>query len=222
MNDMEFDAFLESVIKENGREYIDYNEEWDKSHVFSRSFERKMKRIIGKQEKYRFYPTTRLPLRKAIMVAAIAIIMMTMLVVTVSAFGKAIWGFIMSIFDTHTHVTMEANEEAPDNIMEIYEVSELPEGYYLEEQNDLVFTIKTVYSNGTDRLTLRQSVKKEYKADIDTENNEARPVYVGDYLGFIIEYDGYSFLEWETDRYVFSLNGCFGKSELISIAETVK
>ena len=65
-------------------------------------------------------------------------------------------------------------------------------------------------------------MKKEYKADIDTENNDAHPVYVGDYLGFLIEYDGYSFLEWETDLYVFSLNGCFGKTELISIAETVK
>lgn len=222
MNDIEFDAFLESVIKEKGREYIEYTEELDKPHVFSRSFEWKMNRMIKKQNRYSFYPTTRLPLRKTVLIAVIMILMMTIMVVTVSAFREAIWSFIMSIFDTHTHVTVEADENAPEEILKIYEIKELPVGYYLEELNDLVYTIKTVYSNGKDRLTLRQSVKKEYKANVNTENNEALPVYVGDYAGFSIEYEGFSFLEWETEDYVFSLTGSFGKDELITIAETIQ
>lgn len=222
MNDMEFDAFLESVIKENGREYIDYNEEWDKPHVFSHSFERKMRRIIGKQERYGFYPTTRLPLRKALVLAVLVIIMMTVLMVTVSAFRDAIFGFFMSVFDTHTRFTVETNDDTPNSIINIYEPTILPKGFEIQTRDELPYKVVTEYDYGELFIVIQQYIKAGYSPDVNTEQANPKPIMINNYKGFIIEIPNHCHITWETDEYVFSVGSNVSKDELIEIVESIK
>ena len=120
---------------------------------------------------------------------------MAVLALSVEASRNAIFNFFMDVFRPFTHVTVKEDTNAPEQIVDIYGITELPEGYELVQRNDLVDTIKTVYSNDVNNLTLRQSVKKDYHSNIDTQNSTPEAIAVNGYNGFIVDYGELCYLE---------------------------
>ncbi len=218
MTDELFDMLLEKAIKSFGEQYVNVDDALLAPHRFSRSFERRANRLIKRQSAVPITVNKRHSLKRTLTIAAVIVILMAVLALSVEASRNAIFNFFMDVFRPFTHVTVKEDTNAPEQIVDIYGITELPEGYELVQRNDLVDTIKTVYSNDVNNLTLRQSVKKDYHANIDTQNSTPEAIAVNGYNGFIVDYGELCYLEWETEHYIFSLMGSFGKEEIIEIA----
>ena len=218
MTDERFDLLLGKAIKSFGEQYVTFDDALFVPHKFSRSFERKMKRLIKQQRTAPIKVTNRRSLKRTLIVAAVIVILMAVLALSIEATRNAIFNFFMDIFRPFMAVSVKEDESAPDDILDIYGLTMLPEGYELVCREEIIKSYKTVYSNDVDELTLRQSVKTDYHEYIDTQHSTQEPAVVNGYNGYIVEFTNSNYLVWETEQYIFTLTGSLDKAELVEIA----
>ena len=227
MTENQFDELLKAAIQEYGGEYIEIPEEMRKPHHFSRSFERRMQKIVrqaGIQVKHR-----RLPLRQLIAIIIAAVMVLSAAAMSVSAVRDVIIGFITEVYETFTGVRAEPSEDAPETLEEIYEVTWVPEGYELIEDIRESGYRTQRFENATTNsvIIFDQYPVSRYSANYDTENAEFKNVLVNGENGMAIEWDDEYELIWKKSNYVLELrmlqgeNGNINKNEMDKIAESV-
>ena len=203
MTENQFDELLKAAIQEYGGEYIEIPEEMRKPHHFSRSFERRMQKLIrqaGIQVKHR-----RLPLRQLIAIIIAAVMVLSAAAMSVSAVRDVIIGFITEVYETFTGVRAEPSEDAPETLEEIYEVTWVPEGFTLTSKYcDAKYRV-TRFENQGKNIVLRQTIVSAYVENYDEEEAEMQAVVVGDSTGFEIQYSYEDIIVWNDEDYVMEL-----------------
>lgn len=203
MTDKRFEELLAEAITEYGGAYIDVPEKMKKSHRFTRSFEKRMQQLIAKERGIR-PPRKRLSLRMLIVVIVTAVIAASS-VMTVSAFREAIIGFITEVYEKFTNVQAEPDEDAPDTLEEIYEVTWVPEGFELVEDEILDVQHKMRFMNYNRFIAFTQFSVSDYSANYDTEKALVSPIKIADCDGFWIVDEETNVLVWESNTYVFEI-----------------
>ena len=192
-------------------------------HRFSRRHKRKMKELF---KEYSRGDKKKMPLKKRIIIAVIAVLLAALTGATAAAVGQRFGIFNVSI--THTEVGVIDAEDAPKRIEDIYYIPVLPEGYgvyqYTARAEWVSWIIPKV--NGGGELLFSQNVKEDYSSRINNQNSGINFIDVGEYEGYYVDfgYDQLS-LEWDHGDYVmglFSVGKDFTIDDLIELALSIQ
>ena len=214
----------ETMIKALSDVYSDKTEEYldslsDDGYEYSEKYNRKIRKIIKTQRKpHSIFMSNAL---KYGVCAAASIIVLATSVITVSAFREPIRDFIVNIFSDNLKVTASNTENAPTEIIEHYEIGNIPEGFELVFQTSERQLASTSYSNNTDYIYFGQYAKEFYK-DVDFDNPE---FYIDEnnqeYL--ISEFkEGELCVIWDNGDYILHINSNLSREEILEICKSVR
>lgn len=224
MTDKQFDAFLENTIKSFGEDYIDFSEDEIIQYTFSRSFERKMARLIWHQKSF-YFPMIKTPTRRTVTIMITAIIVLSTMVMSVSALRETFLRFITEVFDTHTRVQTIQDDDAPKDFEDIYAITNIPDGFEIVFQNDNIEGIPeliTIYRNGQQRIIFSQFIKSQYRVSVNTEGYEMVRVNINGNEGFMIDMVEDIYIAWDNGDYIFEIDSNVGENALMDMANSVK
>ncbi|MBR6627253.1 MAG: DUF4367 domain-containing protein [Lachnospiraceae bacterium] len=214
----------ETLLKALSDMYSDKTEEYlnslsDDDYEYSEKYNRKIRKIVKSQRKphYKFLSNV----LKYGVCAVVSIIVFSGSIITVSAFCKPLHDFIVNIFSDNLKVTVSDIGNAPTEIIEHYEIGNLPEGF------DVIFQVSerqlasTSYSNSTNYIYFGQYAKEFYK-DIDFDNSE---FYLDEnnqeYLISELNVGGLGVI-WDNGDYVLHINSDLPREELLEICKSVR
>lgn len=224
MTERQFDLFLEKTIKNFGDEYIDFSEDTIMQHTFSKEFENKMKKLIRQQKSF-YFPMIKTPLRRIITIMITAAIVLSTMVMSVTAIREAFIHFITEIFDTHTEVQTIPDDTAPERFEDIYTITTIPEGFVITFQNDNYSAtpiLITEYRNGQKRIIFSQYIKSKYDINVNTEGYEMIQIDINGNEGFMIDMGDDIYIAWDNGDYIFEIDSNVSVNELICIANSVQ
>lgn len=224
MTDKQFDVFLENTIKNFGEDYIDFSEETIIQHTFSKRFERKMARLIRQQKSF-YFPMIRTPLRRTVTIIVTVVIVLSTMVMSVSALREAFIRFITEAFNTHTEVQAIQDDTAPESFEDIYVITNIPDGFEIVFQNDNITeapALITEYRNSQQRIIFSQYIKSRYDVNVNTEGFEMVRIDINGNEGFMVDMIDNIYIAWDNGDYIFEIDSNVGKDILIDMAKSVQ
>ena len=217
---MSNDIIREAFIQEAQKRCIEYYSQAAK-HRFSLGYIINRRKIINDYEKSLEKDSKSLRLKP---VLRLNLIIVVVLLAVLASAAFAIYTIING-FSFRTHPT--------HSVVEYLEIdtgkTSIEEEYYLLETDEII--IENEYSSPTWRI-----IQYNYKnhtivfhqntvnssLNINTENRNIEPVYVGDYNGFYIEQDEELILCWFQNGYIFTITGNIDKNESLNLATLTK
>lgn len=224
MTDEQFDLFLEQSIKKYGENYINEEELDYTPHEFSPAFEKKMAKLIKKQKSF-YYPMIKTPLRYSVTIAITILVILSTMVMSISALRSAFIGFITEMFDDHTDIQMVQNDNAPTSFEDIYAITKIPDGFeltYKTENADWEPCLVSDYYSEYNYLIFEQHLKSTYNVAVNTEGYEMIPIKINAYDGFVVNMNNCYYIVWDSGNYVFTITSDLSKIALIEVAESVQ
>jgi hypothetical protein len=200
-------------------------------HIFSRKFEKRMKKIIaGTYEPKIIITHKRNTVKKLTVLLAAALIALLTFAMSVSAVRETIFKFFTQVFATHTVVQADKNSVYPETLDEIYEITKGIEGYRVIQSNETPFDRVIVYDNGQYEIRFTQIIQKYYDNNINSERYEIIPVRIGDNEGIYINMlkQNLEYLSYDNGKYVITFtvynynNYPIGQNALIEMAKSVQ
>lgn len=199
---------LQEAFREAARrEFSMVPAEEDLHWVFSRRFERRMRRIIRAQE-YGYWNLVNTTAKRAAIVAAI-IVMLLSSVMAIRPIRERVIKFFVDVYEEYfeIHFGEEESWDLPERTepMVRYTLTELPEGYeeveFLELehvlwtswQNEDGYGISLQQESGTQEITINIMDERSYKTRI------------GELEVLCQEFDDVRIYVWEEDGYIFYL-----------------
>lgn len=225
MTEKEFDTLIKRAIAEHIDDYIPESEIDYTPHKFSKEFEAKMNKLMGKPS-----TTRRITHKKMITYIAVAIVAASMITLSVGAVREAFIRFITNIFQTHTDVRSVTDNNAPLDFSDKYEItSDMSEFKHIGTSED-VFTREYIYQNEHCIIIYNQYIKEYYNVTENTEGYDMEVIDVNGSEGYYIDLlDLYSKrIAWDNGDYVFSISVTydetyqFDENKLFEIANSVK
>ena len=130
--------------------------------------------------------------------------------------------FFTETFRTHTAVQSADTAEAPETIEVVYTI-DVPEGFEAEDSFVSDIFCNTTYINNNKHIYFSQNIKSEYDVNVNTEDRTMEYVEINGGDGIIVDIgNNEAYISWDNGEYVFEIIGNIGKSELISVAQTVQ
>jgi hypothetical protein len=223
------DNILRQAFQEYMEEKLDSNIYRDESFSTSKSFEKKMSKMI-KSEHNVYHKMTLTKARKALCVA-IAIIILLLSSLSVGAVRDFIANFYIQHFDTHNTLTamLDDNENYPTKIEKVYKLSSIPKGYELSYEDITDNDVSYLYSNSEGKnMLFTQDIKSIFDIDIDNEySNATAEVYQGQ-LYFVNVFDS-DYAEgarvtiiWDNGSYIFCLSAELPKETMLDLCSSLK
>lgn len=225
MTEREFDLLLEESIRAFGNQYIDIPDEaWTYSYEFSPKFEKKMQKLIRREQRF-YFPLVKTPVRRLVTIAVTVVIALSVLTMSVGALRSAFFQFLTEVFHTHTTVMSSETDGSPTDFRDVYEPTEIPDRFELIQKNDSSVDIPylfLIYKKDDQYIRFHQWLKSEYDVNINTEQNKAEPIEINGFEGFLLNTDGDCLITWDNGDYIFEISSSIGKNALISLAESVQ
>ena len=199
---------LQEAFREAARrEFAHVPAEEDLHWVFSRRFERRMRRIIRAQE-YGYWNLVNTTAKRVAIAAAI-IVMLLSTVMAIKPIRERVIKFFVDVYEEYFEIRF--GEEEKDDLdptpkpMVRYTLTELPEGYEEVEFMELDHLLWTEWQNGNANIiTLQQELGTH---EVTFDHTDATPNVVM-YNGKKITYqysDNTNLFIWEEDGYIFHL-----------------
>lgn len=168
---------------------------------FSERFERKMEKLFRSKQAWT-WQLTKTPKRRLLSVI-LAIILLSVLTVSVSAVGKSIYPFIVSFWKDHVSLQMFENEHRTE-ITQHYSLGELPENYKLQKNEQYETLHITKWTYGDKYISLKQATTENVSIHISMNEDTCQYITLrGMELMYIRNHGYYSFI-WEEDGYSFT------------------
>ena len=225
MTEKEFDMLIKRAISEHIDDYITESEIDYTPHKFSKEFENKMNKLMGKPSAIKHITH-----KKMITYIAVAIVAASMITLSVGAVREAFIRFITSIFQTHTDVRSVTDNDAPLDFSDKYEITADISEFNLMSKSEDIFTREYIYQNEHCTIIFNQYIKKYYNVTENTEGYDMEVIEINSSEGYYIDLsDLYSKrIAWDNGDYVFSMSVTydetyqFRKDELFEIANSVQ
>lgn len=201
----------------------------DDSFKTSKSFDKKMAKMI--KTEHNVYHKMTLTKARKILCVAIAIIILLLSLLSVGAVREFIADFFIQHFENHNTLSamLDDKENYPEKIEEIYELSYIPYGYELLEEDVTYNDISYVYLNNEGKSMLfTQNTKGSFNINIDNEYSNATTEVYKEQLFFVnVFYGKHSDDEvvniiWDNGSYVFSLSAELPKETLLNLCSSLK
>lgn len=236
MTEQQFEDLLKDSIKRYGHTYVPEPPPDLEPHVFSKRYERKMKRLT-RSLSWRLYTPNFSPRmlfsRRGLAIQATLIILLS--ATTLTASGNGLYLPPFNIHDHQLGSTIGAAEDsdAPETFEQYYQVTWIPEGFE-RTYRPLVIpeygSLNYKYSNGETKIEFTQYTKSDFNVELDTEEILYDAIEIQGYEGMIqdkdwiiriyLEYEGY-ILEIKRTNQDYGQES-IGKEELIKMLESVQ
>lgn len=221
MTDSEFKQAISEALCE---EYVKSIPEHNSDHIFSDSFNKKMKKLIKRQKKpyYRIINTAG---KRAACIAVAALILSFSTVMGVDALRNAFKNFIIKIFSTYSEISYvdESEVSAPGTIESIYSITYDLSDYEIDYEDYDSVRRHIIYKKDDIYIDYYQWIKSEYDAHLNTEDAEISQMEIqGHEAIYYCDNHNYHNLIWDNGEYVIMVNSNVGKNKLIDIANSVQ
>ena len=214
------EEFIEALRIVASQEFADIPEN-PPEHVFSKKFERKMKRLINSMNKYG-RPPMRIMHKVALITAACLIIFITS-ATQIKAIREPLIEFITTIYETFIDVYFTGS--GPVFIVQEYVLNYVPEEYVLADKR---ISTNTIYYRYTDEqehtITFIQKAVNNTQSSIDNETGDVYTFYISDMEILLYKFDFSTEVHWSQDGYYMCLTciGDFDEATIIKMIESVK
>lgn len=209
-------AFMEAERLDNQKMPNEEEIKWE----FSEKFERSMNKLIKKNDRIRL--STRRNIRKGLLAAIIAIIVLFTGLMSVSATRTPFIEFIKKIFPKYNEITISEESTQPVNTIETeYTLTALPQGYVLDTYQSDEYSVFAIWRNDKgEEIVFSQNVLGS-NISVDTEYNYEE-VYVNGLKAYLNTYEYNSVLNWSDNQYWFILNvPSVLSDDIITMAENI-
>ena len=167
---------------------------------FSERFKLKMDSLIKAQEnkrKLRF---------KRLIAIAIAAALLIASAITAVAFKEKLLDFLEIKTDTHTSFFPPENENANEEIKEIFLPTYIPEEFTQKSHEVSSISVVTVWNRESDTIRFKQTPISGADRTLDTEKNDyTEAVFGGQPIYYSVKYNTFGAV-WHTEDYVYNLN----------------
>ena len=193
-------AFLEAEAIDNSKVINEDDIVWE----FSVKFKKSMNKLIRKNNFLSL--STRRSIKKGLIAAIAAIIMLFTGLLSVSATRTPIVEFVKRIFPQFNEITLsEDSVPEVDSIETEFTLDYLPEGYILETYQSDELGVYAVWKNNAGEEIIFSQEILNFNVSIDTEHNY-REIYVNEHKAYLTTYEYNSVLNWSDNKYWFILN----------------
>ena len=225
MTELEFDMLIKRAIAEHIDEYFPETAINRTPHKFSRDFERKMNKLMGKPVISRHISP-----KKVITYVTVAIIAACIISISISAVREAFINFITNVFSTHTEVYSVSDDSDHLDFADIYEITSDMSDFELTDVSEDIFEREYTYQNEHCKIIYEQYIKKYYKAYENTEGYHMEKIFVNDFEGYYIDMSKINTktIVWDNGDYVFAILAKYDdvytidKNSVIDIAKSVQ
>ena len=178
------ELFIKAFIEADSAEIEKYLKKDDFHYEFSEAFERKMNRLISKDNRIRI--STRRKISKALIAALIAIIVLLTGLMSVSASREKIVEFIERVFSTNTQITLSENSApTPETIETAYTLGYVPEGFELKQYDADDFSVLAIWENKIgEEIVFTQDI---LNIDLSIDNEHSyRTIEINGYKAYLL------------------------------------
>lgn len=193
-------AFLEAEALDNAKLKSEDEIEWD----FSTKFEKSMEKLIKKNNTIKI--STRRNIRKGLLAAIVAIIVLFTGLMSVTATRTPFIEFVKKVFSQYNEITLSENSMSPvERIETEYTLTDLPDDFEMTEyqKDDLVVMSKWENQTG-EEIVLFQEIL-DPNLSIDTEHN-FQELNINGFEAYLMIAENNSVLSWTNGYYWFTLN----------------
>ncbi len=193
-------AFLEAEALDNAKLKSEDEIEWE----FSEKFENSMNKLIKKNNTIKI--STRRNIRKGLLAAIVAIIVLFTGLMSVTATRTPFIEFIKKVFSQYNEITLSENSMSPvERIETEYTLTDLPDDFEMTEyqKDDLVVMSKWENQTG-EEIVLFQEIL-DPNLSIDTEHN-FQELNINGFEAYLMIAENNSVLSWTNGYYWFTLN----------------
>lgn len=193
-------AFLEAEALDNAKLKSEDEIEWE----FSEKFENSMNKLIKKNNTIRI--STRRNIRKGLLAAIVAIIVLFTGLMSVTATRTPFIEFVKKVFSQYNEITLSENSMSPvERIETEYTLTDLPDDFEMTEyqKDDLVVMSKWENQTG-EEIVLFQEIL-DPNLSIDTEHN-FQELNINGFEAYLMIAENNSVLSWTNGYYWFTLN----------------
>lgn len=171
-------------------------------HVFSERFEKKMDRLIHREAAHPWAISH--TFARNLIAAAIVIILLFIMCMSVGAIRETIFHFFQLHFDTHDDIVFEI-----PNMKEIeqeYSITNIPSGFSLEYVNNNRIETNWLYNNEIgDYIYFVQAVPTPQGRLVDNERSKNKAIVIDGCGVFVAQEENIISLSWDNNGYVFWL-----------------
>lgn len=171
---------------------------------FSEKFLKSMDKLIRKNNRINF--SARRNIRKSLLAAVIAIMVLFTGLMSVSATRTPIIEFVKKIFPQFNEITLSPEATPPVNTIETeYTLTSLPDGYVLDTYKKDEYRVFSVWKNEAGEEIVLTQALLDSNFSIDTEH-EYKEIIMNGHEAFLNKYEYNSTLTWTDGNYWFTLN----------------
>lgn len=215
MNELDraFELSIEEYVKRSVPDIPD--------HIFSKSFEKRMKKVLLRREPI---IKGRITIRKCLIYITAAIIAASMTVLSVGAVRDYFKNYFIKLFDKYSVVRSADTSITPATIEEIY-VIDIPDDFvlaYEDEPDYRQLSYGREYCNDDKYISFTQYTKSEFEINVNTEGRKLNYISINGCDGYIIDLGkGEYYISWDNGDYIFDLISNIGYDEQLELAESV-
>ena len=213
--------FIQAFTEADNTELEKYLNKEAFSFDFSEKFENKMQRLIAKDKRISLY--TRKKISKALIAAIIALIIMFMGLMSVSAYRQNFVEFIEKIFSNGTEITVSQESNGyPETIETEYTLDSVPEGFLKTEYSFDELGGYTIWENNSgQRIQFFQyTLDMDYSMD---NENEFEKIELNGYPAYLFGEEQQYCISWSDGEYWFNIKVPVEyKESLIQMAKAIK
>lgn len=190
-------------------------------HIFSKKFERKMKKLINRRRKPYYKLINKTWKRAVCAVTAVAVSMtIAMQVEAVRSLFKDFFAYIYEKFSVLQSVD---STNAPETIEDVYVITYDLSGYTIDYEEYDDYSRNIAYVKGDVIIDYYQVVKYKYDLLWNTEDTNMEKILIGDFEA-VYFYDNHNFetIVWDDGEYIFTIGSNVGKNALIDMAKSVQ
>lgn len=202
-------AFMEAERLDNQKIPSEEEIKWE----FSEKFEHAMNKLIKKNNRIRI--ATRRRIRRGLLAAIIAILVLFTGLMSVSAIRTPFVEFVKNVFDQYNEITISEESTPPVETIETeYTLSELPEGYTLDAYNNYGHGIFVIWKDSAgNEITFSQDTLTS-NITIDNEH-EYEELQINGYDAYYTETEYDAVLIWTDGNYWFTVSATNPNKEYI-------
>ena len=188
--------------------------------TFSPAFEKKMDKEI-RRRKHSYFRIFNTAAKRAASIAATLVLLLTVSL-SVEAIRTPLTNMVKLIFSDH--VELEAEGDVAETIVNIYGITELPEGFKLTTSSENSVKVRRDYKNaeGDELLFSQWATKFQYTA-IDTEHTDTQTLDVDGTEVFVVvsQREPITAVYWFAEGYSFDIM-YFGEIDTDTIIEMIR
>ena len=189
-------------------------------HKFSTEFEQKIGKLIQKERSFLWHFVNTASKRAAVIVFVFVMLFTT--ACSVKAIREPIVRFLTEVYEAFTQYSFEG--EKTGAIIEKYQISAIPNGFFEESVFETDTVVTVVYQNSQNNTILfTQSITDGTTIHLDTEKGDRKTIAVSEYEVHLYSQKGVLFAMWIHGGYYFEITcyGDFTENDMIHLIQSV-